>query len=223
VITPAWHAVLFDVDGTLIDSNDAHARAWTQALQDHGVDTDVDRVRSLIGMGGDKLLPATAGVSESSDRGQSIARRKTELFDARLLTLRPTRGAHALLHYLRQAGMRLAIASSAGDAELHRLLKQAGLDGLIPTQTTKDDAGESKPDPDIVHAALEKAGALPTRAVLVGDTPYDIEAARRAGVSSIALRCGGYWPDEAFAGALAVYDDPEDLLAHWARDDRRRA
>jgi HAD superfamily hydrolase (TIGR01509 family) len=217
----AWNAVLFDVDGTLIDSNGAHARAWTDALRDHGIAADVDRVRGLIGMGSDKLIPIVAGVSETSEAGRAVVRRKKELFARLLPQLQPTKGARALLSLLREAGITLAIATSAGDKELQDLLAQAGLEGLIPTRTSKDDAGNSKPEPDIVHAALAKAGASRDRTLLVGDTPYDIEAAHRAGIVSIALRCGGHWQDGALAEALAIYDDPQDVLAHWTSDQRR--
>jgi HAD superfamily hydrolase (TIGR01549 family) len=210
-----FRAMLFDVDGTLIDSNDAHARAWIEALGEHGVVTDVSRIRPLIGMGGDKLLPEVAHVSESSKEGKAIAERKKEIFHALLGSLRPTRGARELLRYLRDHDVALAIATSADDKELAELLEQAGLDEVIPTKASKDDAQESKPDPDIVHAALVKAGALPHEAIMVGDTPYDIEAASHAGVAPIALRCGGYWSDDALKGAVALYDDPQDLLAHW--------
>jgi phosphoglycolate phosphatase-like HAD superfamily hydrolase len=98
---------------------------------------------------------------------------------------------------------------------LSDLLERAGVDDLFPTRASKDDADASKPDPDIVHAALTQAHATAAETVLVGDTPYDIEAAKRAGVAAIALRCGGYWADTAFAGAIAIYDDPAALQAAW--------
>jgi HAD superfamily hydrolase (TIGR01509 family) len=207
-------AMLFDLDGTLVDSNDAHARAWTEALRQHGVAVDFLQVRPLIGMGGDKLLPEIAQVSESSERGQAIAKRKKEIFETLLGTIEPTIGARALLEYLRRHDIALVIATSADDKELHALLSQAGLQELIPTKTSKDDAKASKPDPDIVHAALAKAETRAEEAVMIGDTPYDIDAAARVGVKSIALRCGGYWPDEALHGAAEIYDDPNDLLVH---------
>jgi HAD superfamily hydrolase (TIGR01509 family) len=207
--------VLFDVDGTLIDSNAAHTRAWAQALHEHGVAIREEEVRRLIGMGGDKLLPAAAKVEEESAAGQAIVHRKKALFDALLPSLEPTRGARSLIEFIRRQGIAIAVATSADDRESNALLKRAGVDDLIPTRSSKDDAAESKPDPDIVHAALRRTRARPELALLIGDTPYDIEAARRAGVDTIALRCGGYWPDESFRDAVDVFDDPAALLIAW--------
>ena len=213
--------VLFDVDGTLIDSNGAHAQAWTQALQEHGVNVDADQIRRLIGIGGDKLLPSVANIDEDSRLGKSIAKRKQSIFDTLLPGLQPTRGARALLEYLTEKGVDLVIASSAGDRELHKLLRRANVDDLVPERASKDDAAASKPDPDIVQAALAKAHAQHDRCVLIGDTPYDIEAARRAGIDAIALRCGGYWDDENLRDAVAIFDDPAALLSHWRQCDPR--
>jgi len=218
-MTPAfpYRTVLFDVDGTLVDSNGAHADAWSQALVEHGIKADASDVRPLIGMGGDKLLPAVAHVEESSPLGVAIGKRKKHLFSALLPALRPTAGARPLLEYLRHHDIDLVVATSAGDQEMRAILRQAGLDGLFSEHTTKDDAEESKPDPDIVHAALERVDGRPESTVMVGDTPYDIEAARRAGVAAIALRCGGHWTDADLSGAIEICDDPAALLAWWAR------
>lgn len=209
--------VLFDVDGTLVDSNAAHAQTWTQALVEHGVDVDLAAIRPLIGMGGDKLLPAVAHVEESSPRGAAMARRKKELFKAKVPALRPTPGARALLEFLRDHGVTLVVATSAGDREMQAILEQAGLYDLFSAHTSKDDAEESKPDPDIVLAAMERADARPESTVMVGDTPYDIEAAARAGIPAIALRCGGHWTDADLQGAIHIFDDPAALQAWWDR------
>ena len=214
-MVPGIRTVVFDVDGTLIDSNGAHAQAWRQALLEHGCAVKLEDVRRLIGMGGDKLLPAIAGVEESSKRGKAMAARKAELFAAALHTLRPTDGSRALLEYLRAQGIDLVVATSAGDDEMRALLAQAGVDDLFVAHTTKDDASASKPDPDIVQAALSRAGARPESTVMVGDTPYDIEAAARTGIPAVALRCGGYWTDEDLRGAVGIFDDPAALLARW--------
>ena len=209
--------VLFDVDGTLVDSNAAHAETWTQALVEHGVDVDLAAIRPLIGMGGDKLLPAVAHVEESSPRGAVMARRKKELFKAKVPALRPTPGARALLEFLRDHGVTLVVATSAGDREMQAILEQAGLYDLFSAHTSKDDAEESKPDPDIVLAAMERADARPESTVMVGDTPYDIEAAARAGIPAIALRCGGHWTDADLQGAIHIVDDPAAFQAWWER------
>lgn len=205
-------AALFDVDGTLIDSNAAHAQAWVAALREHGVKVSRTRVRMLIGKGGDKLLPEVAGVDEDSEKGQSIATRKSELFAELLPELRPTPGARELLEFLKSRNLRLGVATSASDEEVSALLKQAGVDDLVKVRASKDDAEESKPEPDIVTASLAKVGVAPGQAFLVGDTPYDIESAASAGVSTIALRCGGFWGDEALGEARAIYDHPRALL-----------
>ena len=208
-------AVLFDVDGTLIDSNAAHAETWAQALTEHGCPRDAVQVRPLIGMGSDKLLPVIAGLEAESREGRTIARRKQELFAERLPRLQPTRGARALVAHLRERGKTMVVATSAGAEEMNAILRQAGVADLIASRTSSDDAEESKPDPDIVLAALRRAGAAPDATVMIGDTPYDIEAARRAKIDAIAFRCGGYWPDGSLGGALAILDDPEALLQRW--------
>jgi len=207
--------VLFDIDGTLIDSNGAHAQSWTQALGEHGISVDVESIRRLVGMGGDKLLPLVAGVSEDSERGRVLAKRKKAIFATLLPDLEPTPGARQLIAYLREQQVDVVIATSADDRDMSQLLQRAGVDDLIPQRASKDDAERSKPDPDIVHAALARSHASPVTSVMVGDTPYDIEAARRAGIRVFALRCGGYWTDAALQAADHVFDDPAALLAHW--------
>ena len=196
-----------------MDTNDAHAQAWTQALNEHGINVKVNYVRPLIGMGGDKLLPALALVEETSPLGEALGKRKKELFKAALPGLRPTNGARALLEHLRARNIDRVAATSAGDKEMRAILEQGGLVDLFSAHTSKDDAEESKPDPDIVLAALTRAQASRESTVMVGDTPYDIEAARRAGIAAIALRCGGLWTDADLAGAIGIYDDPAALIA----------
>ena len=211
-----FKTLLFDVDGTLIDSNRAHAESWTQALRERGVTVEVDHVRRMIGMGGDKILPAVAHVSEESDAGRDIADRKKQIFSGMLPGLRATHGARPLLEYLSERHIDLIVATSGDDREIESILQQAGVDDLIPSRTTKDDAPASKPDPDIVHAALARSWARPEQVLLIGDTPYDVEAADRAGIAAIALRCGGYLPDSSLSGALEIFDDPQALLVHWS-------
>ncbi len=206
--------VLLDVDGTLLDSNDAHARAYVEALRACGIQRSFEEVRQLIGMGGDRVLPKLAGVDEESELGQRIGTNKRAIFRERYLPgLLPVRGARQLLEHLRQRGLKLVVASSASGSELHGLLEAARVDDLIEAATASDDADESKPAPDIVEAAVRRSGLPEDQLIMIGDTPYDVEAARGAGVGVIALRSGG-WADKALAGALAIYDDPRDLLTH---------
>lgn len=205
-------AVLFDVDGTLVDSNDAHAHAWVRAFADFGVSVAFDAVRRSIGMGGDKLMPKVSGIAEDSEKGRQIAERRQEIFSTEFLpTLQPLRGSAALVAAMRRLGLTVVAASSAKKEELEHLLRIAGADTLLHGATSSDDVEESKPDPDIVEAALALAEVSPDVAVMVGDTPYDIEAAQRAGVRAIAFRSGG-WTDDELSGAIAIYDGPWDLL-----------
>ena len=213
---PGYKAVLFDVDGTLVDSNDAHARAWVQAFAEHGVTIDFARTRRCIGMGGDKLMPQVSGVEEDSPEGASIARRRGEIFKAQFLpTLKPFTDASRLVAWLKDRGYATVAASSAKKDELEPLLQIAGAAELMDAATSSDDAENSKPAPDIIQAALTRAQAAPAEALMIGDTPYDVEAARRTGVEAIAFRCGG-WDTQALTGAIAIYDGPWDLLARIA-------
>jgi HAD superfamily hydrolase (TIGR01509 family) len=206
-------AVLFDVDGTLVDSNDAHARAWVAAFAEYGIAVDFAQVRRRIGMGGDKLMPEVSGVSEDSAQGAAIAKRRREIFAKDFLPhLRPFAAAGDLVAHLKARGYTVVAASSAQRDELQHLLTIAGANLLMDESTSSDDADNSKPDPDIIHAALKRAHALPAEAVMIGDTPYDVEAASRAGTAIIAFRCGG-WADDDLEGAAAIYDGPWDLFA----------
>jgi HAD superfamily hydrolase (TIGR01509 family) len=208
-------AILIDVDGTLIDSNAAHAEAWAETLTEQGIKTDPEDIRPLVGMGSDKLLPTVAGVGELSALGKALTAHKKSVFDERMPHLRPTRGARELVAYLRKIGKDIVVATSADDREMTALLTQAGVADLLPQRTSKEEGKRSKPDPDIVHAALAKARVDASQALMIGDTPYDIEAAARAGVATIALRCGGHWRDVDLKGATAILDDPAALLEVW--------
>ena len=209
----AYRVVLLDIDGTLVDSNDAHAHAWIAALSESGRRVEFSRVRPLIGMGADKVLPALAGLESDSPEGTLIASRRHEIFLHDYLPhLRPTRGARNLLEWLRDDGLTLVAATSAEPGEVRALLTVAGGWKLIDEASSSGDADRSKPHPDIIQAALDKAGCRPEEAIFIGDTPYDIEAGTRAGVEVIALRCGRWWTDRSFDGAVAIYDDPQDLI-----------
>jgi len=208
-------AVIFDIDGTIVDSNDAHAKAWVLAIGETGRRVEFSRVRPLIGMGGDKLLPEVTGLSIESPAGKAIAERRGEIFATEFLPhLQPTRGAKQLLEWLRDERMTLVIATSAEEKEVHGLLRVAGAEKMFESMATSDDAERSKPDPDIVAAALERANCPPDQTIMVGDTPYDVEAARRTGIEIIGLRSGG-WSDAELHGAIAVYQDPADLVDHY--------
>jgi HAD superfamily hydrolase (TIGR01509 family) len=213
----ARRAAILDVDGTLVDSNHAHARAWQEAFAEAGLQVPYDPIRRAIGMGGDKLMPLVSGIEEDSPQGRQIADRRAEIFKTRYLPeLRPFPGVRDLLERLSESGFVLTVASSATADELGPLLEIAGVSDLISARTSSSDADESKPDPDIVAAALKRSGAPARAAVMLGDTPYDVEAAGRAGVRVVGLECGG-WARDSLAGAVEIYRDPEHLHIEWAR------
>lgn len=209
-------AVLLDIDGTLLDSNDAHARSWIEVFAQHGKPITFERVRPLIGLGSGKLLGDLLELDEADPLAQRILKERRDVFLHRhLCHLRPTPGARALVERLISENFKVVVATAAGKEELHALLRQAGVDDLIELSTTADDVQQSKPDPEVVIAAVKKAGVALIDATMIGDTPYDIEAARAAGTCVIALRCGGGWNDAALSHADAIYQDPADLLLQW--------
>jgi HAD superfamily hydrolase (TIGR01509 family) len=204
-----FEGVIFDVDGTLIDSNDAHAHAFVSALRESGYDIPFERVRRLIGKGADKLIPDLIGKYD-----EAVADRKKAIFKREYLPrLQAFPKVEALLQQLDKLGVRLAVASSAGKDELDALLEVAHGSRYFEQQTDSDDAEHSKPDPDIVQAALRKLGLAASRCVMVGDTPYDAEAAKRSGLAFVGVRCGG-WGDADLQPSLAVFAGPADALTH---------
>jgi HAD superfamily hydrolase (TIGR01509 family) len=207
--------IIFDIDGTLVDSNDAHAQSWVETFAEAGYDVPFAAVRPLIGMGGDKLLPKTIGIRHDSEEGKKLSKRRSEIFRKKYLpNLRPLEGSRALVLRVRSEGLKAIVATSAKDEELKGLLEAAEVADLMEEKATASDAKRSKPDPDIVEAAIKESGTSPKNLVMIGDTPYDIEAASKAKVRTIAFRSGG-WTDEALAGAVEVFDGPADLLAHY--------
>jgi HAD superfamily hydrolase (TIGR01509 family) len=210
-----FRGVILDVDGTLVDSNDAHAQAWAETLQAHGYDVSFEDVRPLIGMGSDKLLPEVSGIELESEEGKRISKERGDHFKKNYLPkLQPFAQVKPLLDRLRDEGLKLAVASSAATEDLKELLKVAHAEDLLDEATSGEEVEESKPDPDVIHAALQELGLPAEQVVMIGDTPYDVEAASRASVATIAVRCGG-WDDKGLKGAIAIYDDPADLLAHY--------
>ncbi|MEP7053267.1 MAG: HAD family hydrolase [Pseudomonadota bacterium] len=209
-------AALLDVDGTLVNSNDAHALAWFEVLSRNGYAVALGQVRQLIGEGGDKLIPQVTGLDPASHEAKRLSAERGARFERVYLPqLRAFPRASELLALLQAAGLRIVVASSAKDQELRPLLELCGAARYVEEQTSSDDASHSKPDPDIVQVALAKARCLPGEAIMLGDTPYDIAAAARAGVRAIAVRSGGH-PDSALGGAIAIYDDVADLVANFA-------
>lgn len=212
-------AVLFDVDGTLIDSVDQHARAWTNALRYFGVNVAFKAVRAQIGKGGDQLLPVFLSEEQLTRFGEALKRYRQEIFRRdELPTIRPLPRVGDLFLRLRHDGKRIVLASSAHEWEVEHHLRLLKVEQLVDGYTTQDDVDRSKPCPDIFQAALDTAGVAATRAVAVGDSPWDAISASRAGIRTIGVRSGGF-PDEDLraAGCCAIYDDAAALLASYHR------
>ncbi len=208
--------VIFDIDGTLVDSNDAHASAWVEVFAEAGYDVPFEIVRPLIGMGGDKLLPATVGLKHDSREGKILGKRRSEKFREKYLHgLRALPGSRRLVERVRADGLKPVVATSAKDEELKGLLEAAKVADLMEEKATASDAKRSKPDPDIVLAAIEQSGLAAGELVMIGDTPYDVEAATRAGIPIIGFRSGG-WKDADLAGATEIYDGPAHLLSSYS-------
>ena len=210
--------VIFDVDGTLVDSVDEHAEAWRRAFLEFGRDVPFAHVRSQIGKGADQLLPVFFTEDELEKFGQELSDYRSALFKREFMPkLRPFAQVRELVQRLRGDGLRVAVASSANEDELERYLRLCRIDGLLDGQTSKADASKSKPHPDIFDAALERLERPePHSCVVVGDTPYDALAAGKLGIMSVGLRCGGF-PEEDLrtAGCRAIYQDPAALLAQY--------
>lgn len=214
-----FSGVMLDIDGTLVLSNDAQAQAWVEAFAAFGHKLEFDQVRPLIGMGGDRIIPKfLPGFSDQEGEGKKIAERRKELIINKFAAnLAPANGSRDLTIKMQQQGLRLLIASSATSEELSVLLKVAQVDDLLSQDeaTTSSDTEASKPEPDLIQVALERLGMPAEDVVMIGDTPYDIEAAKKVGVETIAFRCGGF-SDEQLKDAIAIYNDPADLLKHYA-------
>lgn len=205
--------VLLDIDGTLVDSNDAHAWAWEQALREAGHDVAFTRIRPLMGMGGDKVIAALTTLSAGDRRARALGEARTKIFLGRWLAqVRPQPGARQLVLALRARNYRIAIATAARADEASALLRIAGVDDLVGEPLTSSEVKSSKPDPDVVCAGLDRLGLPACETVLVGDTRFDVQAAAQAAVATIGLLCGGARP-EALHGAIALYRDPAALAA----------
>lgn len=215
VRSPILKAVIFDVDGTLVESVDLHARAWVDAFQEFGVPVRFAAVRGQIGKGADQLMPVFLSDKHLNAVGKRLqARRSTIMKDRYLPQVTALPGARALLQRVCNGGMTVALASSASKSELQTYKRIARIADLVEVETSSSDAKRSKPHPDIFSTALAKLrGVRPGEAIAVGDTPYDAEAAAKAGLRTIGLLSGGWsGADLRRAGCIAVYRDPADLL-----------
>jgi HAD superfamily hydrolase (TIGR01509 family) len=213
-------AILFDVDGTLIDSNDLHAAAWREAFLHFGVDLPHGVIRGQIGKGGDNLIPALLPPELAREKQDQIDTYRGELFKRDYLPrVVPFPGVRELFERLRADGRKIVLASSASAEEVHYHLGVIGGEDLVFKTTSRDEVAHSKPDPDIFAAALAKVAPLGAdEVIVVGDTPYDMEAAATLGITTVGFRSGGF-PEEQLrdAGAAEIYDGPADLLARYGR------
>ena len=213
--SPRYRAVILDMDGTLLDSNEAHVKAWVEALREHGREVSEQDIWPWVGMGGDNLLPAAVKISKESEEGKRIAESRGRIFKSRFLPhLKPFPDVRPLLERMKRDGLKLVVATSSPQDEVEKAVGIIGARDLLEAVTSAGDTARSKPDPDVVHAALDRVGVPAGEAVMLGDTPYDVQAAGKAGVPVIAFRCGGF-RDEDLKGAIAIYDGPADLLARY--------
>ena len=220
-------AILFDIDGTLLDSVDLHARAWREAFLAFGKDIAFDVVRSQIGKGGDQLLPVFLSPAELAASGKEIERWRSDWWKLRYMhEVKPFPGVRPLFAAVRSRGWTPVLASSAKEDELSFYVQVLQVGDLIEGSTSKDDVARSKPHPDIFAAALERVpGGDRPGSWVVGDSPWDALAASRLGLPVIGFRCGAFPEDELRkAGAGLIFDGPADLLAHLDRSpfDGRR-
>lgn len=212
-------AVIFDIDGTLVDSVDLHAQAWKETFKHFGKDIPYEQVRHQIGKGGDQLMPVFFSSEELERIGSEMEEYRGKLYKRDYISrVRAFPKVRELFQRIKEDDKRIALASSAKGDELSHYKRVAGIEDLVEEETSADDAEKSKPHPDIFEAALKELGlSEPSLAVVIGDTPYDAEAAARAGLKNrIGLLCGGF-PERELraAGMLEIYSDPADLLEHY--------
>jgi len=211
-------AVIFDVDGTLVDTVALHARAWEDTFRHFGHEVPAERIRGQIGKGADQLMPVFVGGAEVAKQGKEMERFRADRFRERYLPrARAFPGVRELFERIRAQGSAIALASSCKAEELDSYMELAGIPDLVDAKTTSDDADRSKPEPDILEAALHRLGGVASGdAVVVGDSPYDSEAAGCGGIPAVGLLSGGFSEVELRkAGCMAIYKDPQDLLRRF--------
>jgi len=208
-------AALLDVDGTLIDSNYQHALAWFRAFREHGFVLPVWRIHRAIGMGGDQLVPALLGKDVDEKQGDDIRDTRGPIYKELMPEVQPLEGAHELIADLKERGLTIVLASSSPEDDLEHYLELLDARDLADAWTTEEDVEATKPAPDLVRAALGKAGT--DDAAMIGDTRWDVEAAGKAGIETVCLMTGG-WSEQELrdAGAVAVFESVDDLRKRLA-------
>jgi HAD superfamily hydrolase (TIGR01509 family) len=204
---------ILDIDGTLVDTNYQHALAWYRAFRKHGLVLPVWRIHRHIGMGGDQLLPALSDEDFEREHGDDVREDEKGLYMEMIGEVEPMRDARRLIEEIKRRGHTAVLASSAKDEEVEHYLDLLDARSLADGWTSSADVQSTKPEPDLVQAALQKAGADAAEAVMIGDTSYDVEAAKRAGVPTIAALTGGFSEAELReAGAVEVFESVAELL-----------
>ena len=213
-------AVIFDIDGTLVDSVDLHAQAWQEALRKYGHDVGFEEVRQQIGKGGDQLIPVFLSPEQQKQYGEQLEQDRSEIWKSKYMqSVQPFPRVRELVQRILDDGKQVALASSAKADELEFYKRRARIDDLVKKETSSDDAQRSKPYHDIFQAAMAKLqGVSASEAVVIGDSPYDAEAAGKIAIRSIGVLSGGF-PEEQLrsAGYIAIYKDCADLLANYAQ------
>ncbi len=212
-------AVIFDVDGTLIDSNDLHTQAWQRAFQHFDYDIPYDELRSQIGKGGDNYVPHFLKPEDDDEFGKELDHYKSELFKREYASqIVPFPGVRELFERIRNQGLRIALATSSKGDELAHYKRMLDVDDFVDEETSKDDAESSKPAPDVFAAALKRLRLEAADTIAVGDTPYDAQACTKIGLPIVGMLCGGFSQAELLeAGCFAIYEDPDDLLRRFDR------
>jgi HAD superfamily hydrolase (TIGR01509 family) len=204
-------AAILDIDGTLVDTNYQHALAWYYAFRQSDIILPVWKIHRSIGMGGDQLIPHLIGDEQAEEVADDVKAAEKALYLNMIEQVEPFDGAHEFIEDLKESGHTVVLASSAKADELDYYLDLLDARELADAWTSSADVEETKPEPDLVNAALEKAGT-DDEAVMVGDTPWDVKAAKKAGIDTIAVMTGGFGADELDeAGAFAVFDSIAEL------------
>ena len=210
-------AAIFDLDGTLVDSNDLHVLAWQETFRHFGKEIPLERLREQIGKGGDQYLPVFLDEREMREFGEEADKYRGEIFKKKYLSeVKPFPKVRELFERVRADGKKIALASSGKDDEVRHYEEIAKIEGFADGMTTADQVAQSKPKADVFVAALRILGLSPHEAVAIGDTPYDVAAAKKIDLPVIGLLCGGF-PEQALRdeGAVAIFRDPADLLERY--------
>jgi HAD superfamily hydrolase (TIGR01509 family) len=209
--------VIFDLDGTLVDSNELHVLAWQETFRHFGKEIPIERLREQIGKGGDQYLPVFLDEREMREFGDEADKYRGVVFKKKYLSrVKPFPKVRELFERLRADGKKIALASSGKETEVRHYEKLLGIGGLVDSMTTVDQVAESKPKADVFIAALNMLKLSPSDAVAIGDTPYDVAAAKKIELPVVGVLCGGF-PEQALrdAGAVAIFRDPADLLERY--------